>query len=276
MERDDAVNFSTLKYLRFSPLAYRYALAHPREDTEALLLGRVTHCAVYEPQELDSRYVLSPRFHGGMKDANAIAKGYDGGKEAKAAWIEAAGDRTVVPPEIWQRALDAATAVTTDPVAGPMVEGGFSEQTIKWTDKRTGIECRGRVDHVNGSLSDLKTTRAPGPRAFMNDAARYNYHVQLAFYADGLRANGIDIGDEPALVAVESLPPHDVVVYQIDEETLEAGRATYRDWLDALVSCRKRDDWPGAADRKPVKFTLPAWAQPQLAEELTMGGERVF
>src|SRR5262245_428466 len=109
LEREDPVNWSTLRYLRpgvGSPKHYRDILVSPRKDTEALLLGRLVHCLVYEPGKVDRRYARMPRFHGGMNDDTACERGYDGGKQSKAAWEADVADRglTVVPAEIYERA----------------------------------------------------------------------------------------------------------------------------------------------------------------------------
>ena len=274
LERSDPVNWSSLKCLRESPKHYRWALDHPREDSEALLLGRVTHCAVYEPAQLATRYVVAPRFHGGMKDDTAIAAGYDGGKEAKLAW-ESTSHPEAVSADIYARAIACRDALLSDPIAGPMIHGGFSEQFVTWTDAITGIECHGRVDHVNGCLSDLKTTRSVQPHAFNGDIGRLGYHVQIAYYADGLEANGIMLLEKPAIIAVESNPPHDVVVLEFTEEDMAIGRAVYRRCLDALAIARLTDHWPGVAGGKRQRVDLPAWANPLNHETLTLGGELV-
>lgn len=276
IERTDAVNWSTLKYIRESPKHYRYHLGHPREDTDALMRGRVTHTAVYEPEKL-KQYVVKPRFHGGMKDETAIANGYDGGKQAKAEWeaLSAAAGRTIVPAEIYADALAMRDAIVDDPVAGPMVTGGYSEQLITWTESDTNIECRGRIDHLNGRLSDLKTTRSNNPRAFASDVIRYGYHAQLAYYSSGLMHNGITVSAPPAIIAVENKAPYDVIVYVLTDAMLEAGRQLYRDCLFTLQNARFVDRWDGVSGGLPLNLEPPAWAMPE-AEEITMGGNPIF
>lgn len=276
-ERKDPVNWSTLKWLRQSPKHYLYALEHPRPDSEALLLGRLTHCAVYEPDRLASRYLIAPRFHGGMKDATALANGYDGGKEAKAAWevTLAESSAEAVPADLLQRAVACRDALLADPIASSQIRGGYIEQPLTWTDASTGIQCRGRVDHVNGCLSDLKTTRSVEPRVFNRDAARYGYHGQIAFYEAGLEANSIATIGPPMIIAVESVPPHDVIVLEFSDAALWAGRQLYRSCLDALARCRETGTWPGVAGGKVLPLELPAWATPE-SEEITLGGVSVF
>lgn len=270
IERTDAVNWSTLKAMRQSPKHYIYGLTHPREDTEALLLGRLTHCLVYEPASVATRYVREPRFNRAMLDATAIAKGYEGGRESADAFNAAGLD--VVKPELWDRAVSMSTALHADPIAGPMIRGGFAEQLVTWTDKATGIECRGRVDHVNGCLSDLKTTRSVEPRWFASQAVRLGYHGQIAYYAEGLAANGIALVESPAFVVVENIPPFDVVVLEIDEAALNAGRRLYRACLDRLAECRALDSWPGVSGGARALFVPPAWSVEETEEPITMCG----
>lgn len=271
-ERPDAVNWSTLKYLRISPRHYRHALVSPREDTIALLLGRVTHAMVYEPLHVAARYARAPKLNRAMNDDTAIAKGYDGGKQMAAQFDAECQARKleVVPVDLWTRAEAMADALRSDPVASPLVVGGFAEQLVTWTDAKTGIECRGRIDHIDGRLSDLKTARCVEPRIFASQAVRLGYHAQLAFYADGLAANGIVLDEPPALIAVESEPPHDVAVFEFTAADLAAGRAVYRACLTRLAECRATDKWPGVAGGERVRIALPEWAMPQM--ELTMGG----
>lgn len=273
IERQDAVNWSTLKAMRASPKHYLWGLTHPREDTEALQLGRLCHAMVYEADAVAARYVREPRFNRAMLDATAVSKGYEGGKESAAAWTLANAGREIVPVELWDRAVAMSNALRGDPISAQMIRGGFAEQLVTWTDRLTGIECRGRVDHVNGCLSDLKTTRSVEPRWFASQAVRLGYHAQLAYYADGLAANGIGLVEPAALVVVENVAPYDVVVLELSDADIAAGRRLYRECLDKLALCRATDLWPGVGGGARCKLELPAWAVE--AEALTLGGEPI-
>lgn len=273
LERQDRVNFSTLKHMLKSPKHYLWALTHPREDSEAMLLGRLTHALVYEADQVASRYVREPRFNRAMLDATAISRGYEGGKETAAAWTLTNAGRDIVPVDLWDRAVAMGAALQSDPISGPMIRGGFAEQMIEWTDKRTGIECRGRVDHINGALSDLKSTR--DIQRFAAQATSMAYGMQIAYYADGLAANGIALVESPAFVVVENVPPFDVVVLEIDDAALSAGRRLYRSCLDRLAECRATDSWPGVSGGARALFVPPAWAVEADEPELTMSGEAI-
>ena len=56
-----ALNWSSLKHMAESPLAYRWHLAHPREDTPALRLGRAVHARILEPAEYERRWAVAPQ-----------------------------------------------------------------------------------------------------------------------------------------------------------------------------------------------------------------------
>ena len=271
----DPVNWSTLKHIRTSPKHYRHALTHPRKDTDALLLGRLVHCAVYEPEQVGKRYIKEPRLHRGMKDETAFARGYEGGRETAEQFDAMCTTLDVVPAEIWARAHACRDAILADPFGAAFVTGGYSEQRIEWVDEQTGIECRGRVDHVNGRLSDLKTAQTVDPRMFGSAAARYGYHAQMAWYLDGLEANGISMQVPPALVTVESSEPYDVVVYELSDADLDAGRRIYGECLDTLALCRMTGQWPGVSGGHVRTLELPAWAAPE-PEGLTIGGDPLF
>jgi hypothetical protein len=62
-------------------------------------------------------------------------------------------------------------------------------------------------------------------------------------------------------VLVESAAPHDVVVVEVDDETLDAGREAYRSALVRLAECRRKNEWPGRAPAMRL-FRLPAYALP--------------
>ena len=132
----------------------------------------------------------------------------------------------------------------------------------------TGVQCKGRVDKLldNGALVGLKTARSVDPRLFAIQAAQLGYHLQWSYYNDGLDTLG-QKPDTVIEVAVESLPPHDVVVYRIDDEVLELGQECYRKALMALVVCRETNVWPGQSNGQVQTLEMPNWAYPDDGEE---------
>lgn len=248
------VNWSTLKEMGRSPLHYQHALQHPREATDAMTFGSAVHVAILEPREFGDRYAI-----------------WEGGRRAGKVWDEfrAAAERNgldVLRAEDQQKVHDLASAVRANPTVMPYLDGpGSFEATVRWEDHETGVDCKGRVDRLAESipctgrvLVDLKTARDANPRIFGVQAARLGYHAQLAFYTDGLAANGCPV-DKVVVVLVESSPPYDSGVVVLDDDALWAGRCVYRGHLRRLVECAADGRWPGRYQDETA-LTLPAWA----------------
>jgi hypothetical protein len=262
LERMDPCNWSSLKWLRVSPKHYLHNLSVPRPQTDAMLLGSVAHCAILQPETLAQVYAVEPNFHGGMLDVNARAKGYDGGKEAKAAWALANCDRQTVPADIYERALAMRDAVLSDPLAADLLRGGVPERRIEWADVVTGIACRGTPDYAGTRLVEIKTVSEIDPDKIRRDIARLGHAAQVAFYADGLSACGFAPDGMPVLIAVESVAPFDVLTLEFTDRDLAAGRAMYRGCLDRLAECRFLGSWPGVSGGERQYVDLPKWATP--------------
>lgn len=263
-EQIDAVNFSTLKAMAISPLHYRHAVSVPREDTDAMALGRLMHAMVFEPETIDSRYVV-----------------WDGGRRAGKAWdafvAEHAGKEILRAPQDWERAEAVRDAVLAHPVAAGYLEAGKAEQTLCWTDVGTGVACKGRTDWTTPKhvIVDLKTTRSISHRDIQRSLVGLSYHAQAAMYCDGYRAMMGHVATF-AWIYVEQFPPHDVAVYTCPSEVLIHGRDLYRGWLEMVASCRASGVWPGTAPDE-IEMSLPAWAVAEPAAEfgLNIGGMEV-
>ena len=247
-----AINQSSLKPLiHRSPKHYLHRLQSPAASTKSQLRGTAGHCAVLEPERFEREYVV-----------------FDGARRAGKVWdafeAEHAG-KEILKADEYEAVLAFQRAVLNDPVAGPYFAGaGVNEATLYWRDALSGLECKARADRIKPdapTIVDLKGTKDASPKWFGRDAANYLYHMQAAFYSDGYQAI-TGIAPRYVLVAVELAPPHDVVVYQVDEETLAIGREEYRQALQKLVACRMVERWPGCAGNEELVLQLPRWAMP--------------
>lgn len=246
----DAVNWSTLKVLRRSPLHYQHARANPRADADYLAMGRAVHTAVLEPD----RFALDYAIWTGERRAG---KAWEAFKEANAA-------RTILTEREYGTCLAIRDAVRAHPRAAAYLERGQAERAIVWTDAATGLRCKARLDFISSSrpaVVDLKTARSVEPRRFGTASAQLLYHGQLAFYRAGWRAvTGADL--DPVILAVESEAPHDVVVYRFEEETRDEGDALAAALLEQLAERRRSGDWPGIDRGEEQLLALPRWALP--------------
>lgn len=245
-QKIDAVNWSTLKEMRRSPLHYLYRSGHPLADNPRLALGRATHTAVFEPDRFLLDYAL-----------------FSGPRRAGAAWTDCLADnpgKTILKTDEYETCLAIRDAVRSHPIAGPALSPpGEAEKVLTWTDAYTGIDCKARLDWYRPKLfADLKTTVTVHPDRFGMVAARMGYHCQVAFYRAGLIANGLD-APAPRIIAVEVAPPHDVAVFVVDEDALYAAEQELATLLRNVSAGRFSGQWPGSAQEEEL-LKLPGWA----------------
>lgn len=260
-QRIDAVNWSTLKMMKKSPLHYRHAMREQAPDTDPMRLGRATHVAALEPERFARSWVK-----------------WDGGRRASKEWdkfeaLAVSKGCGILTEDQWDTAQAIANAATLDEHAARYLRGGRAEVTMIWKDEATGILCKGRPDFGSagsGALADLKTTRDASPEGFARLAWNLDYMGQASFYRDGRKALTGEAGPY-AIVAVESTKPHAVQVFLMSEEMLDAGRDLYRGHLERLAWCRKEGRWPAYADG-PLELGFPRWARPNGDEEEDLSG----
>lgn len=244
-QRLRGINWSVLRAMADSPAHFRYRQSHEREDTPAMALGRAIHTAVLEPDRFMVEYAY-----------------FDGPRRAGKAWEEFAAvneGRTILKPDEYERVLAIRDAVRAHKVARRLLRFGEPEVSIQWTDPETRMLLKARPDWLapGGTLVDLKSTRTVEARTFGRLAVRMHYVEQLAFYRMGLAARGHE--DGPAyIIAVESDGPHDVGVFELDEDTLYAGEQTVRELLGRVKDYR---GWRRPPGRYPGLETLdvPPW-----------------
>jgi exodeoxyribonuclease VIII len=140
---------------------------------------------------------------------------------------------------------------------------GKAETTHMWTDATTGVECKCRPDWLTSNLIvDLKTTEDASPRGFQRSVANYRYHVQAAWYLDGIEAVTGTRPDQFIFICVEKKPPYAVGVYAADAEMIQIGAETAARDLEVYATCKAADAWPSYSDQiEPL--SLPAWMRPR-------------
>lgn len=289
------VNFSTLKHMAKSPLAYRHAVENRRADTPDLAVGRYVHALVFEPDSVAERYAVHDGTHpidyvvyehgdrrGKVWEAfKALHEGRTILKPDEAADIEAGRSRCARQGPVWKAfeaahpgktlfvaseakpAQDMAAAVRAHPLVRPYLDApdGVFEEVLTWVDPYTRIACKARLDWHIQSLStiiDLKTARSIDMREFGAIVARYDYHSQIAHYANGLDVARGWMPQRQLFVAVEKTPPHDVLVGVLDEQAKDLARSAVRGLLERVAECRKADAWPGRYSEEQT-VQLPGW-----------------
>ena len=260
----DAVNYSTLKHMRppdGSPMHYRWAADHKAEETPAMLLGRLIHTAVFEPDRLMLEYMAW--------DGDRRGKEY----QAFLATATEAG-RTVVKVSEWEQARSIRRALMAVPeIAARLNDPGEAEAVLEWVNPETGMLCRGRADWIGpGYILDLKTTgHGIEPRQFATNSWRMGYWMQAAMYQEGYaQTRG---GDCPrfGIIAAETNPPYAARLYWLAPTGLIAAWDEFVSCLRTVQACAASGAWPGPEGE--TELDAPGWVSGGDVDFGGIGGE---
>jgi len=228
------ISKSGLDLINRSPAHYKWAKDNPSDPTPAMRIGTLTHLAVLEPDRFASECVVMPSMDRRTK----------AGKEAWEQFQADYPEHELLTSEEHTRIMAIRDSVFAHPMARKLMDRITDvEVSTFWKDSETGVDCRCRPDAVldNGMLIDLKTARDAGP-GFARSAAKYRYHVQAAFYGDGM--GGME--NRPMVfIAVETEAPHLVACHMISPDSLLIGREAYERNLDTYLECTNSGEWPG-------------------------------
>lgn len=191
---------------------------HNDDDTNAKILGRAYHVAIFEPETLARRYVGKPNWDNFpgilMTDTAvkaelkamgapqtktgemAIDRAYRlrdlGCKKPIKVMIEAEfhadlDDRTAIDHIYFDQIHRDIDRIAENPEIQELVTGGESEVTILWTCPDTGIKMKARIDKLKADkFVDLKSfANANGKptKQCITDAIKYNrYYLSMRQY----------------------------------------------------------------------------------------------
>lgn len=247
-----AINNSFLWTLKTrSPAHALYEREHPSEPTPALLFGQALHALILEPATWKDRYAVRPDCDRRTKDGKALYEAF---------CTTLAGRQEVKADEYGS--MEAIANAVRAQQCRELICSGRSEVSIVWQDRETGLMLKGRLDYEradgwNHFIVDVKTTEDASEWGFAGSIAHYGYYQGSAFYCDGWKAI---TGDDSLFVwlAVEKKPPYVTKPWECNEETLQAGRNSYREALRICARCIKKNEWPAYGDG-PDLISAPAW-----------------
>lgn len=251
---------SGLDLINRSPMHYwaRKTAANDNEPTAAQAIGTAFHSRLLEPELFARSYVVAPK----------IDKRTNAGKAEWEAFQTLHAGKEYIDQATSDQLEGMAAAVAAHPAGNALMNGevGSPELSVYWRDEETGLLLRCRPDwwRIDGIIVDVKTTDDASPEEFSRSVAKWRYHVQAAFYLDGITA-AIKQSGEPlkiptafVFLVVEKKAPYAVQPYILDDESIELGRAAYRANLRTLARCMEANEWPAYGDTIQ-RISVPAW-----------------
>lgn len=252
------VSQSLLKEFKYSPAHAKAAMEGGNETTKAQELGTAVHTLVLEPELFPKKYCLAPDI---KRNSNA-------GKAEYALWEEANAGKTPLNVSDIATCTGIADGVAKSAVA-EMLRHSLKELAFFWTDAETGVFCKGRLDaYTAGTILDLKTTSGNATSEdFGRAVANFGYHIQAAFYLDGLTAAAAASPELASafqvnrflFVVAEKAAPYGVSVMELPPEDIELGRAKYRQYLAEYSVCVAENQWPSYSNAIQT-VRVPKWA----------------
>jgi hypothetical protein len=238
----DKVNRSMAHYLE--------SCRNPPEPTHAQALGSAFHCRVLTPELYESQYAIEPILDKRTKAGKEMFADFQAENMGKT--LISAGDAALVE--------QMASSVLCHPVASQLLTDGDAEHSFFWTDPKTNLPCKCRPDYLrrDGIVIDLKKTVDASWFAFQRSIVNYRYHVQGAFFCDGVSHVTKELYNSFILIAVEDKPPFAIGIYRLESEALNVGRTAYEMDLAKVVEYEKDKSWAGYPVYIQDMF-LPAW-----------------
>ena len=234
----EGISKSSLELFKKSPLHFKYAEEHPKEDTPSLLFGRAAHKFILEKDTFFNEFAVAPK----------VDKRTTQGHLEWLDFVESLNGRDVVTEEQFQQIQEMDKAIDTYPLARQLLTG-VQESSYFWIDAPTGEICKCRPDcltEYNGMpyISDYKTCDGCADGQFERNVRRFNYRLQVGQYTEGLFNCELEEYGF-AFVAQEKKPPYAVRVYICDKEFIREGVDEFRTLMGIYHDCKTTGNYFG-------------------------------
>ena len=254
----DLPSFHSLKEMLRSGKHYQASIANDI-DTEALKVGRLVDCLIFEPAEYPKRFAAHPTTY--ENDKGERKKWTMAARACKemVAQMEDAG-RTVISERTFAEAAAYADAVKAHPAGKKLLaDGGIAQPSLVVRDVETGVIYKNRPDWITADYAvDLKTAQAGDLRGFGLSIGRYQYHMQMAIQVDSWAAlTGEEL--EPLFLVAEKSAAKAVAVYRLGIDSIEAGRQMFQRALLQYREAKASGVWHGYSDFIET-IDAPHWA----------------
>ena len=257
-----AINRSLLMHIKDSPEKFQYFKDNPPPPTPALIFGQALHKLVLEIETFPDEFAIAPKV-----DLRTKA-----GKEQMKYFKESMRGKTIITADDYAVISEMAKAIDKNVLCKALLSGE-KEVPYFWTDELTGEQCKCRADCITKIedttyIVDLKTCDNAETSKFRNKAIDLGYHVQVAMYMDGVKAN---IGGDCAFVfiAIEKKPPYSINILLADDYLIQYGYDEYRHLLGMYHECKQDNNWYGYLGKfnEINSLGIPPWIAKEYKKE---------
>ena len=252
------ISKSGLDDVEEAPAKFKWRREHPEPASDEMQLGSALHVAILEPEEFEKRYAVA---------------GPELTRRGTNKWLEFEQENQgKIPLKFDQGEKIFEMAMAARKHSRALLLEGLKELSFFWKDPETGLLCKCRPDNITakGVISDYKSTRIAYPeRVWAREILIHRYHVQAAFYLDGVlhalaQANMTHLVDVVpssfVLFAQEKVEPFLSKPWLVGEASIALGRRAYQTNLRTIKECEKSGVWPGYPEKiEPIECPEYAW-----------------
>ena len=238
-----------LKIFRESPALYKMKVdgLTREKDTAAYSFGRVLHTLVLEGVDtfMDMYAWESPVNPRTQKPYSSTTKVF-------AEWVQNQMKPLTCTRGDYADAAKLAYKVRQFAHAADLLREGVAEAVVRTT--WSGVRVQARIDWYSPKygIVDLKTCDKISE--FENDAIRYEYVHQLAFYIRALSliaADNIPLSAHGgSFIVVEKRPPYAVGVWEVPTKLIAIADEENHFAIERLKRCLGDDEWPTGYEKK--------------------------
>ncbi len=147
------------------------------KETDALIFGKLTHCLLLEPEEVENRFVVQDF---GKTRRN---KEYD---KVKTLFP----NKIIVSPAEMDKAQKMVAEIRKHKLANLIFDGGKCEVPFVWTDEETGLDCKMKADAIKkiagGRVLIVDYKTSSDISSVLRWPEKLGYPLQEAFYRMGV------------------------------------------------------------------------------------------
>lgn len=241
MSGEKQLSFSSIKAFRNSPADFLDYQFREKKQTDAMLLGRIIHCLVLEPDTFKDKYTI-------MDDSEIMAQLSESGnprntkiyKEWKSTFLaQCTGD--TITFKMHQQAEIIAGNILHNRAAKKILDlCPKREQHIEWTYKN--FNFHGYYDG-GGEKARLDVKKVPdaSPRKALRTIIEMWYHGQAAMY---LTAEGVRL---PFYIICADAKGG-VCVFKIDKSLIDHALEEYSTIIDKFNECLLKENFNQSYD----------------------------
>jgi hypothetical protein len=247
------------------------------KPNEGMVLGRAAHHLLLGQPAFAREFVITPQM---AADAKGVLKPWSyqltSAKEWKAQ--QEKSGLTVLTVEQAEAVMAMAERLGREPLIRAGVLNGYSEITLAWQDRDSGVWLLARPDVIptDDDFCDLKTTRdVVSYGNLVRAIGEHGYHCQAALTGEGWRVLEGKPMKSFSFYFVESRRPHCARMVTLKAEDLDLGWRQCRSALKRFVTAMNSGSWPGPGGlQEAVQYVDLSEARRQgIESELSQQGE---